>query len=145
MEEAYRRYPGLYTIENAETLLTEEPLELYNGWLVWQEMTDPEERRIACNIQVILDITARVSEFGQAYLDQFECAMANGDEYKPDICILSNERYESKVEPVRVGGKLILKGSPELIVEIRSPSKCYSGKPAVDTGKICYRIIWKPD
>lgn len=124
MEAAYRRYSGPYTIENAETLLSEEPLELYNGWLVWQEMTDPEERRVANNIQVILDLAARACEFGQAYPDQLECAMANGDEYKPDLSILSNQRYESQVEPVRPDGKgkLILKGSPELVVEIRSPS-----------------------
>ena len=65
--QAYARYGGPYTALNAATLLEEEPLELYNGWLVWQDMTEPEERRIAANIQAILDLAARAAGFGQAF------------------------------------------------------------------------------
>lgn len=68
--EAYARYPGPYTIENAETILAEEPVELYNGWLVWQEMTDVTERRVVATIQAMLDISARKAGFGQALPDQ---------------------------------------------------------------------------
>src|SRR5262245_16268046 len=57
--EAYARDRGPYTVENAETILEEEPVELYNGWLVWQEMTNPKERRIVANLQSMLDIPAR--------------------------------------------------------------------------------------
>src|SRR5947208_1399603 len=70
IEAAYRRLPGPYTAANAWVLLEEEPLELFNGWLVWQEMTNLEERRIANIIQVILDLAARWVGFGQAYPDQ---------------------------------------------------------------------------
>src|SRR5436309_892189 len=66
ISEAYRRHRGIYTLENADTLLEEEPLELYNGWLVWQALTDFEERRIADIIQVILDLAARAIGFEQA-------------------------------------------------------------------------------
>jgi Uma2 family endonuclease len=121
-EEAYRRYPGPYTAANAETVISEEPLELFNGWLVWEAMTDLDERRVAANIQVILDIAARLVGFGQAYPDQAECVMENGDLYKPDVCLISSERYDTKVEPVAPGREhLVLRGSPELVVESRSP------------------------
>jgi hypothetical protein len=50
IEDAYRRASGPYTIANAITLIEEEPLELFNGWLVWQEMTNAEERRIAAKV-----------------------------------------------------------------------------------------------
>jgi len=121
--EAYRRLPGIYTIHNATTLIAEEPLELFNGWLVWQAMTEPQERRIAGTIQVILDIAVRASGFGQTYPDQLECEMLNEDVHKPDVCIISTERFEKQVELVNPTSEHhILKGSLELVVELRSPS-----------------------
>jgi Uma2 family endonuclease len=123
MDAAYQRERGPYTIFNATTLVGEEALEIFNGWLVWQAMTDAEERRIAATIQEILSLAARAIGFGQAYPDQFECVMINKDVYKPDVCVISKERYASQVEPIEPEGKhLVLKGSPELVVEIRSPS-----------------------
>ena len=123
-EAAYRRdYKGPYTAANAWLLLSEEPLELFNGWLVWQEMTNSEERRIAGIIQEILSSAARFVGFGQAYPDQFECMMANGDVHKPDVCLISDERFEKQVKPVTPeSDHVVLKGSPELVVEIRSRS-----------------------
>lgn len=121
--EAYARYRGPYTLQNASTLLEEEPLELYNGWLVWQKMTDSEERRVAANIQEILSLAARLAGWGQAYPDQFECAMKSGDLFKPDVCVLSHKRFETQVEPSKPdGGHLVLKGGAEIIIENRSPS-----------------------
>lgn len=57
---AYRRDHGPYTLSNASTLLAEEPLELFNGWLVWQAMTDAQERRVAATIQEILSLAFRL-------------------------------------------------------------------------------------
>jgi Uma2 family endonuclease len=123
IEDAYRRDPGPYTAANAEMLLSEEPLELYNGWLVWQEVTNPDERRAAANIQEILSFAARLVGFGQGYPDQVECFMANGDMYKPDVCVISNQRFDEKVDPVVPGREhTVLWGSPELVVESRAPS-----------------------
>lgn len=121
--EAYRRWRGPYTVENASALLQEEPLELYNGWLVWKKMTDAKERRIAGIIQEILSIAARAANFAQAYPDQFECEMVSGDIVKPDVCLVSHERFKAKVIG-RVPGKdhFLLEGGPELVVEIRSRS-----------------------
>ncbi len=123
IEAAYRRDPGPYTAASVWVLLDEEPLELFNGWLVWQEMTNLEERRIANIIQVILDLAARWVGFGQAYPDQAECEMQNGAVFKPDVCVISNKRYDLQAKPVAEGlDHIVLKGSPELVVEIRSPS-----------------------
>ncbi len=124
--EAYRRGPGPYTVKNVTILLEEEPLELYNGWLVWQEMTDAVERRVAAQIMVILDIVARAREFGQSYPDQVECYLANENVIKPDVCIISDRLFEEKVrsvkKPDKDGKHMMLYGAPELVVEIRSPS-----------------------
>jgi Uma2 family endonuclease len=122
-EAAYRRVRGPYTAVNTWVLLDEEPLELFNGWLVWQPMTDADERRIAGVIQEILSLAARWAHFGQAYPDQLECVMGNGDVFKPDVCLVSHKRFDSRVEPVAAGlDHKILRGSPEFVVEIRSPS-----------------------
>jgi len=123
VEEASLRPPGPYTIENALDLIEEEPIELYNGWLVWKEMTDPEERRIASIMLEILSSTARTYHFGQGYMDLLECVMGNKDILIPDVSILSNQRFESQVGPaIPEREHLALKGSPELVIEVRSPS-----------------------
>ncbi len=121
--QAYALYSGPYTALNAATLLEEEPLELYNGWLVWQDMTEPEERRIAANIQAILDLAARAAGFGQAFPDQLECKMVSGNVVKPDVCLLSIARFNTEVVALDPKKEhLVLGGGPELVVEIRSPS-----------------------
>jgi Uma2 family endonuclease len=120
--EAYARYRGPYTVENAETILEEEPVELYNGWLVWQDMTDATERRVVANLQVMLDLSARKAGFGQALPDQLECLLDNGDVVKPDASLISWRRLEERVAPHGPRGRPTLMGGPELVVEIRSPS-----------------------
>ncbi len=140
IEEAYERAPGPYTIQNALHIIGEEYFELFNGWLVEKAMTDSEERRIAGIIQEILSLAARALDWGQAYPDQFECKMfklnlvepveregqSEKDKYdvvKPDVCLLSHQRFETLVEPAVPGRKhLMLRGGPELAVELRSPS-----------------------
>lgn len=119
---AYARYPGPYTVENAETILDEEPVELYNGWLVWQEMTDFAERRVVANIQDMLSISARKAGFGQALPDQLECLLSNGDVVKPDASLVSWERVRNDVKPIGSNERPLLIGGPELAVEVRSPS-----------------------
>ena len=84
--EAYKGGRGPYTVRNAYTLLSEESLELYHGWLVWQEMTNAQERRVVEAIQEIISLVARAAGVGQAYPDQFECLMKNGNVLKPDLC-----------------------------------------------------------
>jgi Uma2 family endonuclease len=120
--EAYARSPGPYTIENAEAILEEYPVELYNGWLVVQEMTDIIERRAVANIQDMLSISARNAGFGQALPDQLECLLSNGDTVKPDASLISWQRLENDVIPHGPRGRPTLMGGPELVVEVRSPS-----------------------
>ncbi len=120
--EAYRRHRGIYTIENADTILEEEPIELYNGWLVWKTLTDFEERRVAGIIQEILSLAARTVRFGQAYPDMVECEMSSGDLIKPDICLVSDARASRILKITGRNKRQILLGGPELAIELRSPS-----------------------
>jgi Uma2 family endonuclease len=120
--EAYARYPGPYTVENAETLLEEEPVELYNGWLVWQEMTDTRERRVVATLQAMLDLSARKTGFGQVLPDQLECLLSDGSVVKPDASLISWTRLQQQVHPHGPRQRPTLMGGPELVVEVRSPS-----------------------
>lgn len=120
--EAYARYPGPYTVENAETILEEEPVELYNGWLLWQEMTDLPERRLVATLQTMLDLSARKSGFGQTLPDQLECLLSDESVVKPDASLVSWQRLQNDVRPSGPRQRLLLLGGPELVVEVRSPS-----------------------
>jgi Uma2 family endonuclease len=122
--EASRRAPGPYTFDNAFDWLNDYPLELMNGWLVWDKMTDFDERTFANNIEVILDIAARMANYGQAYPDQVECQLKDGPVIKPDVCVVSNGRRIGQVKTTGRGRRKrkLLYGTPELVVELRSPS-----------------------
>lgn len=120
--EAYGRGRGPYTVDNANTILEEEAVELYNGWLVWQEITNPIERRVVANLQAMLDLSARKAGFGQAMPDQLECMLSNGDVIKPDASLLSWDRLEHGLVPTGPNERPLLRGSPELAIEVRSPS-----------------------
>lgn len=120
--EAYKRYPGPYTIETVSALLEEESLELYNGWLVWPEMTNFIERRAAANIQAMFDISARERNWGQALPDQVECLLADGSVVKPDVILISWALAKTGLTSIGPDARKILQGGPELVVELRSPS-----------------------
>lgn len=121
-EEAMARERGPYTIENAEQYLDEEPVELYNGWLVWQEMTDAVERTIIATIQEALSLSARKAGFGQVLPDQVECLLTNGNTIKPDACLISWQRLRDHVQPYGPRERPTLMQCPELVIEVRSPS-----------------------
>lgn len=120
--EAYARPRGPYTLESAETILDEEAVELYNGWLVQQEMTDTRERRIVANINDMLSISARKAGFGQALPDQLECFISDGSVIKPDASLCSWQRLDNDVHPYGPRQRATLFGCPELVIEARSPS-----------------------
>lgn len=120
--EAYARDRGPYTVNNANTILEEEAVELYNGWLVWQEMTNPTERRVVANLQAMLDLSARRLGFGQAMPDQLECLFSNGDVVKPDASLISWQRLATNRVPTGPNDRELIAGGPELVIEARSPS-----------------------
>lgn len=122
LQAAYARDRGPYTLENAEMIIDQEPVELYNGWLVWQDMTDMRERRVVANIQDMLSISARKAGFGQALPDQMECLLSNGDVIKPDASLISWQRLRTDVQPYGPRQRPTLMGGPELVIEVRSPS-----------------------
>ena len=119
--EAFSRHPGPYTLDDVTAILGEEPVELLNGWLVRQEMTDLFERRVVSNLQSALDLAARDAGFGQVLGDQTECLLSNGSVVKPDIALVSYQRLAAAV-PMGPLLRPTMIGSPELVVEVRSPS-----------------------
>lgn len=120
--EALNREHGPFTAVTAEQFLDTESVELYNGWLVPQEMTDTIERKILSTIQTMLDISARKASFGQALMDQAECLLNNGTVIKPDSSLISWKRLSRDVIPYGPNYRPTLIGCPELVIESRSPS-----------------------
>lgn len=127
IEAAYLRDRGPYTVQNANTILEEEAVERYNGWLVWQAMINPIERRVVANLQAMLDLSARNMSFGQALPDQLECLFSNGDVIKPDASLISWQRLANNRVPTGPNDREMIAGGPELVIEARSPSKLQEG------------------
>lgn len=119
--EAFVRPPGPYTLDEVAFILEEEPVELLNGWLVRQEMTNFYERRFVSNLGSALDLAAREAGFGQVLGDQTECMLSNGSVVKPDVALISWQRMATAA-PMGPLLRPTLVGSPELVVEVRSPS-----------------------
>ncbi|MEZ4732081.1 MAG: Uma2 family endonuclease [Caldilineaceae bacterium] len=120
--EAMTRPRGPYTLENADVYLDQESVELYNGWLVWQEMTDLKERTVVSTIHSMLDLSARKAGFGQAVADQAECLLRDGHVIKPDASLISWQRLQTASAPQGPNDRILLLVCPELVIESRSPS-----------------------
>ncbi|NWJ96918.1 MAG: Uma2 family endonuclease, partial [Chloroflexi bacterium] len=121
IEEAHERYSGPYTAENVSTALRIEPLEIYNGWLTWQDVIDYREYRLIYNIHTMLNVLAKNYQFGEGYLDRVQCLLENEDVFKPSIAVISKERFESQVtqvDPESESNRWLIKGSPELVIEV---------------------------
>jgi len=119
---ALQRKRGPYTFENADEYLDTEAVELYNGWLVQQEMSDIKERGFAGTLHDNMSSSARLLNFGQAVPDLVECLLDDGNVIKPDVCLISWQRMNDWVQPHGPRDRSTLMGCPELVVEIRSPS-----------------------
>ena len=121
-QDAWSRPRGPYTLATADEYLDQEAVELYNGWLVWQEMTDIKERTVVGTIQDMLSMSARKAGFGQVLPDQAECLLQNGDVIKPDLCLISWARLARAGTPQGPNQRILLTECPELVIESRSPS-----------------------
>ena len=145
--EALKRERGPFTAVTAEQILEEEAVELYNGWLVPQEMTDLVERKVVSTIQGMLDLSARKIDFGQAIMDQMECLLNNGTVIKPDCSLISWERFNRDVIPYGPNQRPTLIGCPELVIESRSPSNWRKQEAAKRALYFAHgtKIVWDVD
>ena len=122
--EAEARKLGPYTVADMEIYLEEYEfsVELYNGWVVWQQMTDKNERTVASTIQSMLDISARKAGFGQVLPDQTECRLDEGNDIIPDAALISWPRLKKDFILHGPNQRPLLIKCPELVIESRSPS-----------------------
>jgi len=125
--KAMRRKLGPYTVADMEKYIDEYPIELYNGWLVWQDMGNATERTSMGTLQVMFDLPARKRNFGQALPDGTECRLDDGNDIIPDASLVSWERLENDVIKDGPNKRPILTKAPELIVESRSTSNTRAG------------------
>jgi len=122
-----QRELGPYTIADMEKYIDIYPVELYNGWLVWQDMGNVVERSSLATLQVMFDLFARKKNYGQALPDGTECRLDDGNDIIPDASLVSWERLENDVIEDGPNGRPLLTKCPELIVESRSDSNTRAG------------------
>ena len=144
---ALERPRGPYTVENAEAYLDTEPVELYNGWLVKEEMSDFVGKKFEGRLQAHMVGAASLLKFGEILPDQMECHLKDGFVIKPDLSLVSWERQRTQVKPIGPNNRPSLVGSPEFVVEVRSPSNTRTKDEAkrkryFDNGA---EIIWDVD
>jgi len=120
--EAMQRELGPYTIADMEKYIDIYPVELYNGWLVWQDMGNVIERSSLATLQAMFDLFARKKNYGQALPDGTECRLDDVNDIIPDASLVSWERLENDVIEDGPTGRPLLTKCPELIVESRSAS-----------------------
>jgi len=142
--EAMQRELGPYTVADMEKYIDIYPVELYNGWLVWQKMGNVIERSSLATLQAMFDLFARKKNYGQALPDGTECRLDDGNDIIPDASLVSWERMENDVIEDGPNGRPLLTKCPELIVESRSTSNTRSGDAAKRKKYFAYGalIIW---
>ncbi|MEM7126434.1 MAG: Uma2 family endonuclease [Chloroflexota bacterium] len=122
--DAETRQTGLYRVADLHVYLEEYEysVELYNGWLVWQQMGDKFERTAVSNIQAMLDVSARKAKYGQALPDQTECRLNDSTDIMPDAALASWQRLEEDLILDGPDNRPLLSRCPELVIESRSKS-----------------------
>jgi len=96
----------------------DDPLEA----LVRQEMTDYEGKGFEGDLHEHISGAARLSGFGRVLPDQMECLLNDGNTIKPDLSMISWKRQKQRVKSHGPNNRSTLMGSPEFVIEIRSPS-----------------------
>jgi len=112
---ALERPRGPYTVENAEAYLDTEPVELYNGWLVKEEMSDFVGKKFEGRLQAHMVGAASLLKFGEILPDQMECHLKDGFVIKPDLSLVSWERQRTQVKPIGPNNRPSLVGSGNVI------------------------------
>jgi len=97
-------------------------VELYNGWLVRKEISDYDEKGFEGDIHEHGSGAARLFDYGRVLPDQIECLLDDGFTVKPDLSMVSWQREKQRVKPHGPNNCSTLMGSPEFVVEVRSPS-----------------------
>ncbi len=144
---AMAREIGPYTTQTAEKYLEEYPVELYNGWLVWQEMTNARERTVVGTIQDMFSISARNTGFGQVLPDQLECHLNDSTDIKPDASLISWQRLHDYVQLYGPNDRPTLMRCPKLVVEVRSSSNTRRGEAVKRAQYFAHgtQIVWDVD
>ena len=119
---ALQRSRGPYTIDNADEYLDTEYVELYNGWLVKKEISDFNDKKFEGRLLLHLGGASFLLQFGDVLPDDMECHLSDGNVIKPDLSLISWDRMKKRVRPHGPNDRPTLMGSPELVVEVRSPS-----------------------
>ena len=116
-EETIQEKEG-YTYEDYAKLPEGAPYQLIGGKLVMTPSPTPYHQEISKKIILKLSNFIEERALGHLYYAPLDVYLGERDIYQPDIIFISEERKEI------IGPKMI-KGAPDLIVEILSASTAY--------------------
>ena len=89
--------------------------ELIDGELILAPSPVPQHQRISRNLVEILVGFLRTQNLGELFYAPMDVVLSDHDVFQPDILFISNDRRE-------IIGDRNIQGSPDLVIEILSPS-----------------------
>ncbi|MDX1960990.1 MAG: Uma2 family endonuclease [Leptospiraceae bacterium] len=92
--------------------------QLIGGEII--EMTSPNlyHQRIIKKILALLDLFLQKSQLGEVFVSPLDVYLSDTEVYQPDLFVLLKENF-SKMQETKI------EGSPDLVVEVLSPSTAY--------------------
>jgi Uma2 family endonuclease len=108
-----------YTVEDYMLLEEGAPYQLINYDLVMSPSPNPYHQRISFELSILLGIYLKATNNkGYAAAAPLDVYFNDGNCFQPDLIYISEERKEAIV-------KNKIEGTPDLVVEILSPSNAY--------------------
>jgi len=107
-----------YTYEDYAKLPEGAPYQLIGGELIMTPAPTPYHQRISRKIEFLLIEYVEKNELGEVFDAPIDVYFEETETYQPDIIFISKER-------LNIIGETKIKGAPDLIIEILSPSTAY--------------------
>ncbi len=108
----------LYTCRDYQNLPEGAPYQLIGGKLVMTPVPEILHQRVSGNLNFKLRSFVLEQGLGEVFYAPIDAQFSEYNVFQPDIIFISNERME-------IIGKKRIEGSPDLIMEILSPSTAY--------------------
>ena len=107
-----------YTCEDYEKLPEGAPYQLIEGDLIMTPSPMPYHQELSRELGFRLLTFVKENDAGHVYYAPLDVCFSETDVYQPDIIFIQKERHE-------IIGKTKIEGTPDMVIEILSPSTAY--------------------
>jgi len=109
---------GTYTYEDYNRLPEGAPYQLIGGELIMTPSPMPYHQELSRELGFKLFSFVKKNDLGHMYYAPLDVYFSETDVYQPDILFIQKERAQ-------IIGKTKIEGSPDIVIEILSPSTAY--------------------